>query len=849
MTDDFSDGDFLQNPSWTGDVEDFLVNDDFQLQVNADPESAPAHLSTGFTMLQENEWRFWIRLAFSPSANNFARVYLISDQQNTEGSLNGYFLQFGESGSDDAIELYRKQGETETLICRGTDGAIASSFEMAVRIRRNSGGDWTLETDPTGTGAYVAEAQGNDIALTIAGYVGVFCNFTSSNADAFYFDDFYAGAPEFDTDPPQLVTVEVSGSQHLELYFDEALLAAPAEQTQNYAVDQNIENPLQAVLDQGNPSHVSLTFERAFPVGQTLVLKVENMEDLSGNVAGEIQRQFVWFTPSYGGIVINEIMADPTPVVGLPDWEYLELYNNTPFGVDLEGWRLFIGTTEKLFENISIGSGQYLILANDDAENELGLYGSFYGFSGFSLTNTGQTVVLMNPEDAVVHTISYTDDWYADDIKSDGGWSLEQIDPQNPCGGIENWMAGRDASGGTPGAVNSIDAENPDEAAPFFARVEVIAPDELVVHFSEPMDSVSIAESESYIIDHGIGPPAAVQPRWPDYRKALLFLDQNIEPCFIYELKAVIDLTDCAGNIVDKTVAVRFGLPEHPGTEDIVINEVLYNPKDEYVKGVDFVEIYNRSSKIIDLAEIVLATVDDVTGDIDSPRPVSESGFLFFPSEYLVLTTDPEVVMIQYHTENPGGFLRMESLPAYSNDEGVVVLATNSLEIIDRFAYIDEMQYALLNSTDGVSLERISFDRPASDPTNWHSAAEDAGFATPAYQNSQFSLVAEIDDAVKVEPEVFSPDNDGFEDVLNISYAFNKPGYTCNINIYDARGRPTRNLISNALLGASGTFSWDGLTDDNQKAGIGIYIILIEIFDLDGNTHVYKKSAVLGTKL
>ena len=39
----------------------------------------------------------------------------------------------------------------------------------------------------------------------------------------------------------------------------------------------------------------------------------------------------------------------------------------------------------------------------------------------------------------------------------------------------------------------------------------------------------------------------------------------------------------------------------------------------------------------------------------------------------------------------------------------------------------------------GVSLERISFETPASDPTNWAGGLPSAGYATPGYLNSQSS--------------------------------------------------------------------------------------------------------------
>ncbi len=848
LIDDFSDGDFTHDPAWTGDVQDFMVNDDFRLQLNAGGDEA-AFLSTSWSMEQENEWRFRIKLSFSPSGNNFARVYLISDQPDLSSPLNGYFLQFGESGSDDAVELFRQQGEILTSVCRGTNGNISSSFDMLLRVRRNQSGLWTIETDPTATGAYVQEALGNDDALVLDGYLGVFSHYTSSNTSSFYFDDFYAGPPVIDTDPPQFQSVNVVSAHRLEVFFNEAVAADAAGNPLNYTVDHNIENPISAVPDPENPAKVTLGFDRGFINGTPLILTIQNMEDLAGNVAPPIEAEFVWYTPPQFGLLITEIMADPTPPVGLPEWEYLEIYNNTPFPVDLQGWKLHIGNTEKEFGQVTIDPQQYLICGDDEAAGDFTFSGPFYGFSSFALTNSGQTLVLEDAAGALIFTVSYTSDWYNNPNKADGGWSLELIDPANPCGGRQNWTASVSETGGTPGSVNSVNAENPDLTPPEPQRISIIAGNELMLYFSESIDSLMLSHEDQYSIDQDIGHPVQAIPQWPGYSRVLLILSDSLQPATIYILAVSGNLSDCAGNPMDSTKTVRFGLPQPPLPGDLVINEVLYNPKDDVVKGVDFVEIYNRSEKIIDMAELVLADDDPAQGDPASVEFISESGYLIFPGEYLVLTVSPETVITQYYTENPDGFLQMAHLPSYSNNEGMVVLATRSLQMIDQFAYSDDMQYALLSSTDGVSLERISFERPAYDPTNWHSAAETVGFATPAYQNSQYGMLTEPADPVTVEPEVFSPDNDGRDDVLNILCQFAEPGYTCNISIFDDRGREVRQLINNELLGTEATFSWDGLTSENQKAGIGIYIIFVEVFDLNGNTRHFKKTAVLATRL
>jgi hypothetical protein len=136
--DNFNDGDFSANPVWIGDAAEFTVNATQQLQLNSTGNNA-SFLSTnlGVTLANTVEWKMYVKQTFAGSASNFGRVYLFSDQANLEGALNGYYLQFGEALSNDAIELFKQSGTTSTSIARGTNAQIAASFAVGVRVTRD----------------------------------------------------------------------------------------------------------------------------------------------------------------------------------------------------------------------------------------------------------------------------------------------------------------------------------------------------------------------------------------------------------------------------------------------------------------------------------------------------------------------------------------------------------------------------------------------------------------------------------------------------------------------------------------------------------------------------------------
>ena len=845
FTENFSDGDFTSNPTWTGDVALFKVNTAFQLQLNASGD-ATATLAVPITSSAEMEWSCWAKLPFAPSDNNMARVYLSSDQQDLKSPLIGYYIKLGESGSSDAIELVRQSGNTHTVVCRGTEAFIAASFAIKVKVVRTNGGNWKVYADASGGNNYQLQASGIDNTFVNGSYSGVYCKFTSSNSTKFYFDDFYAGPILVDNTPPAALSAVLESGNTISVKFSEAVETGSATTLNNYSVTPGGMIPGSAAQDIIDPSVVHLTFSQAFTPDLSYTLSVANVKDLAGNVMATTQFPFAWHRAKTFDVLINEIMADPTPTVSLPDAEYIELYNRSAFPVELKNWELLLGSSLKLLPQYTIPAGGYVILCDDGSKPLLEPFGPVIDFSSFAVTNAGSTITLKDYAGNVIHSVNYSDAWYQDSYKKDGGWSLEMIDPLNPCGEAANWKVCNNNTGGTPGKINSVNAPNPDHVPPAISRVGVNDALHITVWFSESCDSIEIAKKANYTIDNGIGNPVSVLVQSPDYRVAYLTLPSPLAINTIYTLTGTGSITDCAGNPVLSGTSYRFAIPVDATANDIVINELLFDP---VTACVDFVEIYNRSTKVIDLKSLILANYDTIGQVITKSCEISAQPFLILPGDYFALSTDSSAVRKFYKTTNPAGFINMQTFPTMNNEDGVIALASKGGMLLDLVTYTAAMQYPLLTSVDGVSLERISPERLSNDVTNWHSASEAVGYGTPGYKNSQFGATITDNNEIVLSPGIFSPDNDGYNDVLNIAYTFGASGNNATITIYDASGRLVRNLVNQELCGTTGVFSWDGITNDKLKASIGRYIIFVEIFDLQGNVKRYKKSTILGGKL
>ncbi|MDX2302320.1 MAG: lamin tail domain-containing protein [Microscillaceae bacterium] len=1111
LQDNFSDGDFTSNPSWSGDTGEFLVETQ-SLKSNGPAATSTLHLSTANTRIQDTEWRFLIDLRFAPSASNQARVYLVSNQSNLEGDLNGYYIEIGQSG-DDFIKLVRQSGSTRTTIFTGTT-AFAGNVKTRIKVLRNNAGQWQIFADPAGGESFVSQgAAFTDNTFTATAFFGLVCNHTTSNRDKFFFDDFYIGDEMVDNIAPQVLSAQVISATEVDITFSETVLQSDAETEGNYAANNNLNSPLSALRNGQNPAVVRLAFAQSFADGQENILNIQNIKDLNNNLLSPNPStiNFTYFEPFEAGfrdVLIHEIMADPTPTQGLPDAEFVELYNPNTKAVNLQNWTLsgavlpnftlapqsyvlvcaqgdaaelapfgdvlglvdfntltnsgeeillndqngqlidrveynltwyqdaskedggysleqinpnlpcssadnwqgsnsalggtpnqqnsvfnntpdqsapalltvstlnpttiFVQFTESMdqgtlsnttnysltngisintavaeapeftsvqltinpalqegtnytlnFNNLTdcsgnllsqpsvtialggapdfheliiteimtdprgsaqpvnplpeteflelfnrsnrvldlkdckladadgninlpqqaIFPGEYVILVENSFAADFQGFGKVVGVDNFpDLLNSGEELVLTNPDGTLVVAVLYDDSWYQNTSKSDGGWALEMIDTDNPCGEASNWLASEADRGGTPGMLNSVAADRPDLTAPKLVRAEAIDALTIRLIFNEKMDENSLQNGQ-YQLSGNLN-IQNISPEFPAFKRVIVSLSTPMTEQTTYNV-TVDNVQDCSGNLIGDVNTTAFGLPEEPDSLDMILNELLFNPR---TGGSDFVELYNNSSKFINLKGWVLANIED---GIPANQKIilEEEDYILAPQTYLVISNNIGNILNNYPLAQEETFLEISSMPSYPDDEGTFILISSQNQLIERFDYNEDFHFPLLDDEEGVSLERIAFNLPTNTRNSWQSAAATSGFATPGYQNSQQKRENTSNAKISINPQIFTPDGDGLEDFTSIDLDMQQGGALVDIIIYDAQGRLIKRLTQRYFLGTEkGTFIWDGTDESGNLARMGYYLAYIKILTPNGNNEEFKEKLVVGRR-
>ncbi|WP_142684327.1 lamin tail domain-containing protein [Chitinophaga polysaccharea] len=547
--------------------------------------------------------------------------------------------------------------------------------------------------------------------------------------------------------------------------------------------------------------------------------------------------------PAIYDVVIHEIMPKPSPVLGLPPYEYIELRNISSEPVQLSSWRLAVNKREVLLPAVLLQPDSLLLLCATAAVNSYNI-SNIMGIDRFpAVADDSALIVLYDASRRVIHTVDYHQGWYAGGKAGKGGTSLEMINTAFPCSGKANWMASTAPAGGTPGIANAAAANTIDPGKPDLLFAALADSIHILLQFSRTLDSIAAADPAHYQLNGGIQViTCRVLP--PLFNSVELKLGAAIQPQEIYTVSAT-GLPDCNGAISNMYNSVTLGVPQLPVVNDVLINEVLFYPP----TGIpEFIELYNASHKAVNLDELRLCARNAV-GRLGVFKKMGTGGRLLMPGQLLALTTDKELLCGYYNCRSPENIQEISSLPSMSLGGGDVVLLRADSMVIDELPYSSGQHFPLASELQGISLERLQYGLPASDGANWHSAAATAGYATPGSLNSQRGEDAGDSLNIAVLPEVFSPDHDGTDDITKLSWRLPGPGFIGNVTVYDLQGKQVKYLARNMLMGNTGSLSWDGIGENAVVLPPGIYIFFIEIFNLQGFVKRLKRTVVMARKL
>ena len=533
-------------------------------------------------------------------------------------------------------------------------------------------------------------------------------------------------------------------------------------------------------------------------------------------------------------VIITEIMADPSPPQGLPEVEYVELFNRSSAAIPLAGWRLSDTRSSAELTNITLEPGEYVAIAS----KSLDLNDASQMIAHLpSLNNSSDSLSLTDPSGRVIDAVNYTDDWYGDGQRSGGGWSLELIDPENTCESSGNWSVTEDINGGTPGKPNSILASNPDVAGPMLVSVQAVDNLTLRIRFNEKLAQGTLTPGWWTIT-----PSLQVStPSFADSSRSVIdfHLDEPLASGMLYNF-SVESVFDCSGNQQQALQHAAFALPERASRGDIVINELLFNPSSD---GVDFLELFNASKKYVSLNGWAIGSMDD---DGNLTKTFIEQEIILRPDGYIALSADPQKLTAHYNiSDSTQSKLR---LPSYPDDHGIAIVMNDVDSVMDAFAYSSDMHSVFLRNAEGVSLERLSANVPAADRSNWMSAASSAGFATPGKRNSVSRQVVPQDDhPIHVLPRAFTPLT-GQPNFCEISYRFDQPGLVATVSVCDNRGMTVRRLANNTLLGTEGVVRWEGDLDNGARTQTGYYVVCFQVFSADGWARIYRETVAVSPR-
>ncbi len=496
------DGPEIDTARWKGGREKFIINDEGWLQLDAPKEAGLANLNCRIPYSSTMQWEFEVLLKEIPSEQNYLRLYLYRESDDTY-----YYVQIGNRGKK-KIGLY-------------TNGKIAlfppieSEFtekpiHLYVKVTLDNNNVWSMYTRQDKHSCYRLEGTTNAYPVENPSKEGLLIlniEYTKTRSKHFAMDNIKVSSEITPTDltpkNPTLLSVEQIDEFSLSMKYDIAVNAEyasiklsgqeadqlfqsedykelvpvwtnPRILGENYILDYSgiFSMDGESLESNGTKSFIS-TYGSAEdepdePEDKPVEEDSPNVPDIpklpEDEPADEPEDATIIVEPRE--FVINEILPNPF----VDGSEYFELYNRSDRTLPLSGLSVAVRKKDgTLNTRYPLSAIREMIEPGDYAVMTKKLSGvtDFYTIESPAalfeipklpiLANTSSTLVLFRTTDGeIIDEVSYSSKWHAHSVKEEKGVALERIDPEDDSQLADNWTSASATAGyGTPGYENS----------------------------------------------------------------------------------------------------------------------------------------------------------------------------------------------------------------------------------------------------------------------------------------------------------------------------------------------------------------------------------------------------------
>ncbi len=561
----------------------------------------------------------------------------------------------------------------------------------------------------------------------------------------------------------------------------------------------------QAAINSGNIGDTVLvdisigTFNSGFNE-MSLSLIVENDENENDNTGLDTLK----IRYPFGTILINEFMSAPNN----DQSEFVELFAFR--NLDMVEWSISDNHLDPVLLNtISVSSGDFIVVLSDSNMMDIldGNAHLFFPFNFPSLNNSGDGIYLFDHTESIIDSLNYDTDWPLTSERS-----TEKIRQSYTSNGLSNWLLADENISMTPGTRNSVmvldvdgmiilDSITYSPIPPFpDSVVTILIP--IVNAGVESFDGTFSIEMYDDEIGEGIIPIMSMGD-------TIIIESKIVSPISgLHSISIILDIVD-DGNY-ENNIAT-FLLPVRYLFGDVLVNEFFPLPDST---ESEFVEIIPQTN-----VNMNNWTIRDLGGAKGVFPNLDLSAFTYCliadDSSFLDIIPDTSILIL------PGN-----GLPGLNNSSETIYILDHTESVIDSLQYNEN--WSLMNSR---SVEKYRITDTSNEPNNWGISVGESG-KTPGFQNSLFFSDLPSKGRVTISPDPFSPDGDGIDDELTITYSLPYLGAAIRWEIIDMAGRVIAKPYYNYQVGQNGKLKWNGKRDNGKSARIGIYVMKISFQDV-----------------